>query len=199
MFSGMAPKESVDKLEDILDQLTKLEGDFLIGEDLKKGVESVGTRIFRFSYSTEMLPDPENYVTLHETDKDPVSGMPLPKINFKIDRNNPYNQNAFQFASTVLQNMLATIGAKDAQTISSIAEFSGAGHIMGTTKMGMSAKSAVVDSNCCSFDHPNLFIVGPGVFTTSGTANPTLTAAALSLRLACHLKKQLQSKSIHQA
>jgi choline dehydrogenase-like flavoprotein len=42
----------------------------------------------------------------------------------------------------------------------------------------------VVDSFQRSWDHKNLFLVGSGTFPTTGTANPTLTIAALSLRTA---------------
>ena len=61
-------------------------------------------------------------------------------------------------------------------------QFQGAGHVMGTARMGRDAKSAVVDADLRSFDHPNLFIEGSAVFPTGGAANPTLTIAALALR-----------------
>ena len=68
----------------------------------------------------------------------------------------------------------------------------GAGHIIGTARMGNDPKSSVVDSELRSHDHPNLFILGSAVFPTSATANPTLTIAALSLRAADHVKATLQ-------
>jgi choline dehydrogenase-like flavoprotein len=37
----------------------------------------------------------------------------------------------------------------------------------------------------------NLFVAGSSVFPTSGHANPVLTMAALSVRLADHLKERL--------
>jgi glucose dehydrogenase len=53
---------------------------------------------------------------------------------------------------------------------------------MGTCRMGNGAAHSVVDPDGRSHDHPNLFIVGSSVFPTCGTANPTLTAVALTLR-----------------
>ncbi len=41
----------------------------------------------------------------------------------------------------------------------------------------------LLDPQCASDHHPNLFLVGAGVFPTAGTANPTLTLAVLVLRL----------------
>ena len=60
-------------------------------------------------------------------------------------------------------------------------------HHMGTTRMDSSEKRGVVDTNCQVHGLTNLFIAGSSVFTTSGSANPTLTIIALALRLADHL------------
>ena len=57
--------------------------------------------------------------------------------------------------------------------------------------MGNNPNESVVDVNLQSHDHPNLFIVGSGVFPTGATANPTLTIAALSLRLADYVHGRL--------
>lgn len=46
----------------------------------------------------------------------------------------------------------------------------------------------------CGKDHhgPNLWIVGSSVFTTSATADPTLTIAALTLRTAAAIHREMQ-------
>jgi glucose dehydrogenase len=67
----------------------------------------------------------------------------------------------------------------------------GAGHIIGTARMGSDPTSSVVDRDLRSHDHPNLFILGSAIFPTSATANPTLTIAALSLRAADQVKATL--------
>jgi choline dehydrogenase-like flavoprotein len=69
--------------------------------------------------------------------------------------------------------------------------FGGSGHIMGTTRMGRSPEDSVVDARCRTHDHPNLYVLGSSVFPTSSTANPTSTIAALALRAAETIKKQL--------
>jgi choline dehydrogenase-like flavoprotein len=48
--------------------------------------------------------------------------------------------------------------------------------------MGTDAKQSVVNTDHRSHDHPNLFLLGSGVFPTGGASNPTLTIAALTLR-----------------
>lgn len=60
----------------------------------------------------------------------------------------------------------------------------GGGHIMGTTRMGDSPSTSVVDRDCRVHGYDNLFVAGSSVFPTGGYANPTLTIVALTLRLA---------------
>jgi choline dehydrogenase-like flavoprotein len=57
-------------------------------------------------------------------------------------------------------------------------------HQIGTIRMGASRNDGVVDRNLRTFDSANLFVVSTAVLTTSGQANPTLTAIALAMRLA---------------
>jgi choline dehydrogenase-like flavoprotein len=67
----------------------------------------------------------------------------------------------------------------------------GSGHIVGTHKMGSHRKDSVTNSHMKSWDHSNLYIVGAGSQVTIGTANPTLTAAALAVRAAEAMLKEL--------
>ena len=61
-------------------------------------------------------------------------------------------------------------------------------HHMGTTRMADSPKDGVVDSNLKVFGCKNLYIAGSSSFSTGSHVPPTLTIAALTLRLADHLK-----------
>ena len=64
---------------------------------------------------------------------------------------------------------------------------------MGMTRMGNNPATSVTDGEGRTHDHPNLFIVGGSLFPTGGTANPTLTISALSLRCADSIERQLKS------
>lgn len=64
-------------------------------------------------------------------------------------------------------------------------------HQMGGTRMSSDPAQGVVDSQCRVHGYSNLYVAGGSVFATSGWANPTLTIAALSLRLADHLCERL--------
>jgi choline dehydrogenase-like flavoprotein len=70
-------------------------------------------------------------------------------------------------------------------------EHEGAGHVMGTYRMGADPRTSVVDRDLRAHDHPNLFLLGSGVFPSVGSANPTLTISALALRAAGTIARDL--------
>lgn len=67
----------------------------------------------------------------------------------------------------------------------------GVGHLMGTYRMGTDPSRSITDRDGRAHDHQNLFLAGSGLFPTSGTANPTLTIAALALATAETISKDL--------
>jgi choline dehydrogenase-like flavoprotein len=62
-------------------------------------------------------------------------------------------------------------------------------HQAGGMCMGSSATSSVVDSDCRVWGTANVYVAGASVFPTSSHANITLTALALTARLASFLEK----------
>jgi len=67
-------------------------------------------------------------------------------------------------------------------------------HFLGTTRMGRTPKSGVVDLNCRVFGAENCYVSGPSTFPAYGYANPFLTIVAMSLRLGDHLIERLKSQ-----
>jgi choline dehydrogenase-like flavoprotein len=63
------------------------------------------------------------------------------------------------------------------------------GHIQCTTRMGSSSDDSVVDRDLVHHTLRNLIIVGSSTFPTTGSVNPSLTIAALSLRAADRLTR----------
>jgi choline dehydrogenase-like flavoprotein len=57
-------------------------------------------------------------------------------------------------------------------------------HLEGTLRMGNDPSESVVDAGQVHHEVRNLVVVGSSVFPTSGTAPPSLTLAAMSLRVA---------------
>ena len=148
------------------------------------GAQGERSRHIQLASLVEQIPDAANRVTLDTHDKD-VYGVPLPRLHFDIGE---YARAGLAAARGHHEAVFARLAASGRQHRD---EFEGAGHIIGTCRMGANAKSAVVDGNLRAHDHDNLHIVGSAVFPTGGTANPTLTIAALALRLAADLKRRL--------
>lgn len=129
-------------------------------------------------------PEQENRITLDGTDVD-FYGVPLPRMTYRISE---YVQKGLAVARQDHEEIMKHWGATE---VTHADEFFGAGHIMGTTRMGTDPKTSVVDQNLQCHDHRNMFLVGAGFFPTTGTANPTLTIAALSLRAAQQIRRVL--------
>ncbi|MDR5780132.1 GMC family oxidoreductase [Caballeronia sp. LZ065] len=72
------------------------------------------------------------------------------------------------------------------------AQLEGTWHHMGTTRMHDSEKQGVVDRNLKIHGMSNLFVAGSSVFPTVGANFPTITIAALTLRLAGHLGRVIK-------
>ena len=160
----------------------------MIGEELRRAVRDNTSRHFRISYSTEQLPSDLNRVTLSESKRDAFD-LPLPKLTVGLS---DYNRKAFAQAQRIIEAVFDRLGATRRVGPPDSDSYSGAGHIMGTTRMGSDSQSSVVDRDCRAHQHDNLYIVGSSVFPTSGTANPTLTVAALALRTADRIKASLR-------
>ena len=57
-------------------------------------------------------------------------------------------------------------------------------HMCGTAVAGEDPAASVVDRDCRSHDHDNLYVVDSAFFPSSGAQNPALTIAANALRVA---------------
>jgi glucose dehydrogenase len=172
-------------------------GGGLFGSELVNALRSKLTHQFRCGFLIEQTPDPENRVTLSaRTDG---LGLPRPQVAYDLS---DYTKKGFvaahRFKNLLFEKMkvkdFTTVGPHDPTRFEIEIDgekvpvnYTGAGHIMGTYRMGNDRSSSVVDKFQCSHDHKNLYLVGSGTFPTGATANPTLTIAALSLRTAHHI------------
>lgn len=147
----------------------------LRGEALNKALFDQTARHIRLASLVEQHPLPENRVTLDPDEKD-MYGVPLPRITYRLD---DYTKAGLAAAARAHEEIFTRL---DASEMRHSREAQGAGHIIGTARMGDDPATSVVDRNLRSHDHKNLFVLGSAVFPTSATANPTLTIAALSLR-----------------
>jgi choline dehydrogenase-like flavoprotein len=161
-----------------------------IGKSLREKLEDHATRQLTLNSACEQLPIKENRVT-SSTNLD-LLGIPRPRIEYRVN-NDDYLAGAFKqivkFHNFVFNAL--HVAPEDRYFAKEDApnslNYAGSGHIMGTTRMGDNPRDSVVDRNCRSHEHPNLFILGSSVFPTGSTANPTSTVAALALRAAAHV------------
>jgi glucose dehydrogenase len=173
------------------------------GKKLVEKLNDVFTRQFRIGLLVEQTPDLDNRVTLSQSFKDGL-GLPRPEISYDLS---DYTRQGIVAAHRMKDLLFRQMGVtdltdkvpKDEPTrfdaliddkIVSL-NYIGAGHIMGTCRMGSKKDNSVVNSDQQSWDHDNLYLVGSSTFPTGGTANPTLTIAALALRAAEHIAKRV--------
>ena len=156
----------------------------LRGQALRRAVADQASRHLRLASLVEQLPLAGNRVVLDERERDHY-GVPLPRIRYQVE---DYARQGLAAARKVHDELFAKLSAT---AIAHRPEFEGAGHIIGTCRMGDDPARSVVDRNLRCHGHGNLYLAGAAAFPTSGTANPTLTIAALSLRLAAELRAAL--------
>ena len=171
----------------------------LFGSELVKRLNNRVTRQFRLGFLIEQSPDSSNRVTLSKRHRDGL-GLPRPQITYNLSEYTKRGLVAAKQASDAIfkklnaQSFTVTPPATDPSSFEATIDrnktrvgFLGAGHIVGTYRMGPDQTKSVVDSFQRSHDHRNLYLVGSGTFPTVATANPTLTIAALCLRTADHI------------
>ena len=161
------------------------------GLALVQQLNSVLTRQFRIGVMFDQAALPQNRVTLDEKYTDAL-GIPRPHIDYGLD---PYTMEGFRVAADVCSKIYERMGATEftRTSVGQTGDFTykgkdyhyyGAGHVMGTHRMGTDPDKSVVDASQRSHDVPNLWVVGSGSFPTACTANPTLTLMGLAFKSA---------------
>jgi glucose dehydrogenase len=185
-----------------LDEAARAIGSGKIGAALRDQISALTARQVHLHSTIEVMSNPDNRITLAKEAKDPL-GLARPEVNFRLD---DYTIRGIRFAWETQLKIFRAMGVTTPgtppvePTEDNWQKFlrgdldttwygisSGDAVIAGTVRMGTDAKTAVVDPMCQSFDHRNLYIVGTCNYLTTGSASPSLTAAALGLRTADHI------------
>jgi choline dehydrogenase-like flavoprotein len=152
-------------------------------------------RIFHLMTRQEQAPNPSSRVTL-SAEKDAM-GMPRVKLDWQLTE---LDKRSIRTYYKLLGQEMGRSGVGRVQLRDWLLSdddrtwppfISGGRHHMGTTRMHGDPKQGVVDANCRVHGIGNLYVAGSAVYPTSGSANPTLTLVALSLRLSDYLKTRL--------
>jgi len=180
----------------------------LFGTKLRRKMGDELPRQVRLGYDLEQLPEARNRVTISREFKDAL-GCFRPVISYDLS---DYTWQSMVESQKVSNAVFDRLGippegrnfvAPYADTIpdeenfhdksgSYKLNFIGAGHHIGTHRMGVTRFESVVNRDQLSWDHDNLYIAGCGSFPTTGTANPTLTALAVTLRSIPDMLRQLR-------
>jgi choline dehydrogenase-like flavoprotein len=151
-------------------------------------------RFFNLATRQEQAPNPDSRVML-SAEKDAL-GMPRAKLDWQLTELDKRSMRTYYrlLGQELGRSELGRVQLRewllsDDRTWPS--NLSGGWHHMGTTRMHADATQGVVDPDCRVHGLANLYIAGAAVYPTAGSANPTLTLVALSLRLSDHLKTKL--------
>ena len=131
----------------------------------------------------EQLPDPQNGISLNWAKRD-SAGQPIMRFYYSFS---DYEKAGFAFVRETYKRIATALGGDIVATFDPAPE----NHPMGMTRMGKDPKTSVTDGFGRCHDHKNLFIISSSLFPSAGCVNPTLTIAALALRTAEEIKRQL--------
>lgn len=160
----------------------------VIGAELKAAARKIGPWLAFISGFGEMLPNPDNRVTLNTSRKDKW-GMAIPHIECE------QGPNEKAMAKQILADGKDMIQASGGMVISQSTDpgVPGLGiHEMGTARMGKDPRTSVLNGFNQAHEVPNLFCTDGAAMSSSGCQNPSLTYMALSARAADHAVKLLK-------
>lgn len=167
--------------------------------------QSLGDQIGRqlqLQLAVEQPADRDNRVTIDERYRDAM-GNPRPVLTYNLSDHIKEGLRAAKRVATVIYAELRAEEHTSHSPRDGVAPlgyfryrdqdyaYKGAGHGAGTHIMGEDSNSSVVNSFQRCWEHPNLYAVGCGSMPSIGTSNPSLTMAALALRSAEQIHRDL--------
>jgi choline dehydrogenase-like flavoprotein len=157
----------------------------LVGKALDAEIRRLSACTARLTVEHEILPSANNRLTL-SSQKD---WLGINKPNIYYDVGDYVRRSADEYTVPRLRQLAEELGATKFQLSP---EFLNSDHIMGGCIMGIEPATSVVDPDCRSHDHPNLFLPGGGAMPSATASNSTLTMTALALKAADAITNQLR-------
>jgi choline dehydrogenase-like flavoprotein len=173
------------------------------GRSLRRALVDRITRQLQLAFMIEVLPSQSNRVSVDPRYTDPLGNM-RPVISYSVPE---YTMRGVAYARQFARLVFQRLGAAD-YTAYDPGDYGyltyegegyivrGGNHLAGTHIMGSSRRDSVVDDRQRSWNNENLYLVGGGSMPSIGTANVTLTIAALCYRSAEAMVKQLEKDSV---
>lgn len=152
-----------------------------IGADYKSRHKQPGPWYISFAAFGEILPNNNNKVTLHPTERDKW-GLPLAHFECRMGENEVMMMVAARADAIA---MLQAAGCTDISVPERDLTLPGNRiHEMGTARMGRDPATSVLNGWCQSHDVPNLFVSDGAFMASAGCQNPSLSYMAFSARAA---------------
>lgn len=154
----------------------------VVGAEIKQRARTLGPWTAVIAGFGEVLPNPNNRMTLHATKKDKW-GIAVPHVEYAIGPNEQ------AMVKQIMSDAKAMMESAGATVIKQIADpaMPGLGiHEMGTARMGLDPKTSVLNKWNQAHEVPNMFITDGSAMASAGCQNPSLTYMALSARAADH-------------
>jgi choline dehydrogenase-like flavoprotein len=146
----------------------------LPGEEARAETLGAWRRRLPLDMLTEDVPQPARRVTL-SPNRDSF-GLPLNRTAYPLSSR--YERDGIDRVIEQVRQRLAPLGAGAVEA----AAGPRGGHLMGSCRIGAPG-DGVVDADLRHLEIENLFVAGSSAFPTYGPVHPTLTIAALALRL----------------
>src|SRR5581483_10964096 len=134
----------------------------------------------------EMLPRPENRVTINKAKND-AWGIPVAHIDCR------HSDNEREMAKDQLETMEEMVRAAGFEVYWKNGQLAPPGlciHEVGTARMGSDRKKSVLNQFNQSWDVENVFVTDGASFVSQGCQNPTLTMMALTVRACDYIVDQ---------
>ncbi|CAN5672819.1 GMC family oxidoreductase [soil metagenome] len=163
-----------------------------IGAEFKDALTEPGSWSMGIGGFGEVLPHPENRITLDKAKKDKW-GLNVLAIDCEL-KENELNMRKDMMNDAI--EMLEAAGVKDVKGHDANG-FLGRGiHEMGTARMGKDPKTSVLNGNNQVWDAKNVFVTDGACMTSAACVNPSLTYMALTARAAKFAVEELKKGNI---
>ena len=163
------------------------------GADFKEELTKPGPWSMGLGGFGEVLPDPNNRMTLSPDQKDKWG---LPQIVFDA----AYGENERKMRIDMMNDaaeMLEAAGVKNITPYNDTSKHLGIGiHEMGTARMGRDPKTSVLNAHNQLHSVKNVFNTDGAAMTSASCVNPSLTYMALTARAAAFAVQEMKKKML---
>ena len=134
------------------------------------------TRVWRSTLDVWFLVEPQPHGGAHRVASARIepNGQPVPRIQLRYPS---------YFTACIDQCSATSVRACPRATAAHVGSVPTSFHWMGATRMSHHAREGCVDASLRHHECENLYVLSSSVFPSASSANPTLTLAALALRL----------------